>query len=281
MFNMSLSNFFSSRFAFLSIVFSLFALASLNTNAQHVNIYPTILDFQIGQPGEVQTEVVNITNNSNSPQAVRAYFGDWNRNEDGSHTYYEAGTQQFSCALWSSVDKNLIELAPGESKQIVLTLTGSENIQDFEKMKWAMLFLESTEIKEPIKPEENKVITRINDVIRFGLHIYQTPPSLNKYAVDLQSLDQSPEDGNYFDLGIENQSELMIYSRSHLELTNIETGEEFSTEKEECPIFPLGKRKVSLHLPENLPSGKYSMLAIMDYGDPNSLEAIERIIEIK
>lgn len=55
----------------------------------------------------------------------------------------------------------------------------------------------------------------------------------------------------------------------------------FSTEKEECPIFPLDKRKVSLHLPENLPSGKYSMLAIMDYGDPNSLEAIERIIEIK
>jgi len=67
----------------------------------------------------------------------------------------------------------------------------------------------------------------------------------------------------------------MVRKKTCLELTDILMGEEFRGEIEECPIFPLGKRGVSLHLSEGRTKGEYSVLGILDCGDPYSLEAIE------
>lgn len=254
---------------------------SLSGFSQQINIFPTILNFDLASPGTVQSQTINITNNSNKKQAIEAYFGDWTRNEDGSHAYYDPGSKLFSCADWAKLNTNFLSLEAGETKQIVLTLQAPEDPEQLKEMKWAMTFIQITEVKEAQQPEPGKVMTQINEILRFGLHVYQTPPHLKKMAIELKSLLQNTENPKVFDLGVENIGELMLYTRSHIELTNISTGEEFKTEHEECPIFPLTKRKVSLHLPEDLPSGKYSMLAVLDYGDPNSLEAVERIVEIK
>lgn len=246
-----------------------------------MNIYPTILNFQLSEPGSVQTQTINITNNSDKRQTIESYFGDWNRQEDGGHVYYEGGTQTFSCAQWAQMNTNLLEIDPGESTQLILTLTAPDNAEELEKMKWCMLFLQGSSIKEEQENNTTTMGTRINEIIRFGIHVYQTPASMSLLSAVAQDLNQNEEDPNEFLLDLENNGQVMVKTKSYLELVNINTGAEFRGKIEECPIFPLGKRKVSLQLPAEIPAGKYSLLAIMDYGDPNSLEAIEKIIEIK
>lgn len=267
------------KFAFiLSIVFTFSGLWSYG---QQINVFPTILNFQLTEAGSLETQSINITNNSKTKQAITAYFGDWTRNEDGSHSYYEPSSQPYSCASWAILNSNLLELEPGQTAQLILTLQAPKDQSELEEMKWAMLFLQSTTIREPKKNDPTKLTAQINEIVRLGLHIYQTPGTLDFTAVSLNGLKQNEENSRAYDLSIKNEGQVMVKAKSYLELTNIATGEEFRSELEECPIFPLGKRKVSLLLPADLPNGKYSMLAIMDYGNPNSLEAIEQIIEIK
>lgn len=256
-------------------------LFSGNSLGQQLNIYPTIVNFQLSEPGSVQTQTINITNNSDKKQTIESYFGDWNRKEDGGHEYFEGSTQPFSCAGWAQMNTNLLEIAPGESTQLILTLKAPEDPAELEKMKWCMLFLQGSSIKEAPEASETQMETRINEIIRFGIHVYQTPAKMNLISAVAQDLNQNEENPEFFFLDLENNGQVMVKTKSYLELTNINTGAEFRGEIAECPIFPLGKRKVSLQLPAELPAGKYSLLAIMDYGDPNSLEAIERIIEIK
>lgn len=263
---------FSTLFFFLSSTFAF---------SQTINVFPTIIDFSIGQTGTTQTQSLNITNNSQKSQAVRVYFGDWIRKENGSHEYFEPGSQPFSCANWLSLNTNFAEIPAGGSVQITVSALSPTNQEELEAMKWAMLFIESTEVKEKIEDLGEGVRTKINEIMRIGIHIYQNPPSITKLEAKLESLKPSESNENQYDITILNSGQKMVRTKSYLELTNIDTGVSFHSEIEECPIFPLGKRIVSLQLPAELPKGKYSMLGILDFGDPNSLEAIERIVEIK
>jgi hypothetical protein len=46
-------------------------------------------------------------------------------------------------------------------------------------------------------------------------------------------------------------------------------------------MFPEGKRVVRFAIPEKLAKGKYSALAVLDIGEDQELQAIEKSIEIK
>lgn len=239
------------------------------------------MNFKLTDPGSIETQTINITNNSQKVQSLEAYLGDWNRNEDGTHTYYDANTQPFSCASWVKLSTNYLEIQPGEFTQLVVTFQAPNNPEELQAMKWAMVFLQGTEPRTKVDGVPGGVQTKINEIIRMGVHLYQTPSHLKLMEAKALALEPNTEEQNVYDLDIENTGYVMLNTRSYLELTNINTGEEFKSEIVECPVFPTGKRLVSLQMPENLPKGQYSMLGILDYGDPYTLEAVEKIIEIK
>ena len=45
-------------------------------------------------------------------------------------------------------------------------------------------------------------------------------------------------------------------------------------------MFPEGKRILKFIIPETIPKGKYSALAVLDIGEDEELQAIEKTIEI-
>ncbi len=249
--------------------------------SQKISVYPTTLEFELASPGKTQTQVLNITNNSDINQAIEIYTGDWTRNADGGHSYFEPGTQLYSCAEWISVNTKFLNIPPGQTSELVVTLQAPEDASKLEAMKWAMLYIQGSKFRERIEDKGNGVQTRVNELMRFGIHIYQTPPSLNLVSAKLASLSPSNEGKDFYDVEVVNDGSVMLRAKSFLELTNVNTGEEFKSESTEFPIFPLGRRKVLLQLPDNLPKGEYSMLAILDYGNPDSLEAIEKIVKIE
>ncbi|MBN9380099.1 MAG: hypothetical protein J0H74_05010 [Chitinophagaceae bacterium] len=246
---------------------------------QKVAIQPSILDFHLA-PGNTVSQVVHISNLSDQQMGFRAYLADWLRDSTGVHQYFRPDTLSHSCAGWVSLDKDFIEVPPGGSRDLVVKLQPPSDLRSFQQMKWAMLFLQSGVEQDSASAHGKDFNTHIRQLLRVGVHIYQTPPTLTHYSARALALKEVPGEKNAYDLYMENTGETMLQCKVHLELTNIETGKEFRSEKVEFPVFPEGTRKVRLMVPVNTPRGRYSALAILDIGEGIPLEAVEKKIEV-
>lgn len=250
-------------------------------NAQQININPSIVDFHLQNTGAAETQTITITNNSTKSQSFEISLGDWNRKTDGAHDYFKPNTQPYSCASWITLDKNFIEIPAGSIGEVTLTIQAPNKVEDLEKMKWAMLFIQGANLKKPVSNGPNEAKATIQEIVRMGIHIYQTPPNLTENSAKAISLNANKKDPKIYDFEIENNGKIMINGKSHLEITNLANSEEIITTNVEFPVFPGGKRIVLLPLPQNLKPGKYSVLAVLDYSENASLEAVEKTIEIK
>ncbi len=259
----------------------LFLLTFEQLSAQQVNINPSIVEFHLQNIGSAETKVIRITNNSSKTQSFEVSLGDWNRKIDGSHDYFKPSTKPFSCASWITFDKNFIEIPAGAFGEITLTLQATNKPEDLDVMKWAMLFIQGANLKKSVENGPNEAKASVQEIIRMGIHVYQTPPSLTESLAKAISLTSTKEKPKVYDFEIENIGKTMINGRTHLEITNLSTSQETITETLEFPVFPGGKRIFPLELPSSLKPGKYSILAVLDYSDNAPLEAVEKMIEIK
>jgi hypothetical protein len=248
--------------------------------AQKVGIQPSILEFHV-TPGVTESQVIRISNTSESKVSFQAYLSDWLRDSTGGHHYYKPDTLSRSCAAWITTDKNFIEVEPGKSAELLVRLQAPLDPGLFKQMKWAMLFLQSAAEQDSADRKNKQFSTKIKELLRVGVHIYQTPPSVTQMSAKAISLKPVEGQNNAYDFYMINSGETMLQCKAHLELTNIVTGAAIRLDKIEFPVFPDGKRTVRLNIPDSVPKGKYSALAILDIGEDASLEAIERTIEVK
>lgn len=249
------------------------------THAQQINIQPSILDYHLA-PGTSESQAITITNLSRKKMIFEANLADWLRDSTGAHQYFVADTLSRSCAKWVSLNKMLIELEPGQSENLLVKLTAPLDPAANKEMKWSMLFLQSVSEQDSSSRNRNKMSTRINEIVRVGIHIYQTPPQLTNLSAKALSFTEVPGEKNTYEFTMENTGDVMISCKTHLELTNVATGSETKLDNLEFPVFPGAKRKVRLSLPGKLPTGKYSALAILDLGEDMPLEALEKEIDV-
>lgn len=262
------------------VLMSVLLICPSITNAQRVNINPTLLTFNAAA-GESSAQTITIANVSDEKQVFQLSLGDWLRDSLGNHQYLKTGSLSRSCASWVKLDNSFIEIEPRASKDIRVTLNAPADTLLLKEMKWAMLFIQNVKEQENSKKKKGKVNAVINEIFRFGIHLYEIPPGVNQAeakSVDLRA-DQSIK-GNY-NFSIRNTGNIMLQCRAGLELTNMETGEEIKLDRVEFPIFPDAKRIIPLSIPTNLKKGRYSVLAVLEYHEDMPLEAIETTLEIK
>jgi hypothetical protein len=252
---------------------------SLSVSAQKIGIQPSILEFHV-VPGVTESQVIRISNMSDAKVSFQAYLADWLRDSTGAHHYYKPDTLSRSCASWITTDKNFIEVAAGKSADLLVRLQAPLNPDEFKQMKWAMLFLQSADEQDSADRKNKQFNTKIKELLRVGVHIYQTPPAVTQVSAKAVTLKPVEGEKNAYDFYMVNTGETMLQCKVHLALTNIETGKEFKSDMIEFPVFPDGKRTVRLAVPATVPKGKYSALAILDIGEDAALEAIERTIDV-
>lgn len=253
----------------------------VRVSAQQININPSLIDFHIDNVGSSESQVVVITNNSTSRQSFELSLGDWNRKADGSHEYFKPNTTPFSCAEWIKLDKNFLEIEAGKSGEITVNIQAPNKPEELEAMKWAMLFVQSANLKKPVTNGPNEAKASIQEIIRIGIHIYQTPASLTETSASAVGLTQNLKEPRVYDFEVKNTGKVMITGNFHLEITNLATSAETILPAKSFPIFPGGTRIVPFELPADIKPGKYSILGVLDYGESFSLEAVEKNIEIK
>lgn len=263
-----------------TVALFLFCLSAFSSLAQRISIQPSILDFRLAANGS-QTQAVTVTNLSEKKLVFQAYLADWLRDSTGGHQYFRPDTLSRSCASWVSLNKNLLELEPNVPQEILVRLQAPADTAKLNEMKWAMLFLQSTEEQDAASRAAKQMQTQVKEILRVGIHIYQTPPSVTDNKAKAVSLLPVAAEKNTYEFVLKNTGGAMLQCKAYMELTNVADGKSYTTEKTEFPVFPEGVRKVKLTLPTDLPKGKYSALAILDPGADLPLEAVEKSVEIK
>lgn len=263
------------------LLFSLVLMMSFGIKAQRFAVQPGIIQFN-AEPGITQTRTLKITNISDKKITFQAYFADWLRDSLGGHEYYRADTLSRSCANWVVLNKNLIEVEPQATEDVVVVLKTPFDAKQFDQMKWAMLFLQTVQEKDSVAGNSKELKTEIRELMRVGIHIYQTPPTVNKVEAKVDYFMHEEKDSikNSYSFKVENVGDVMLNCKSYITLTNITTGQEFKLERLEFPMFPEGKRLLKFVIPDNIPKGKYSALAVLDIGEDEELQAIEKTIDV-
>ncbi len=265
------------NFHFSAILLLLTVWFAASVNAQNLGVYPTTLDFRLTS-GQSEAQIINLSNGSANKVQFRIYLNDWVRDSAGGHIYYEPASIERSCARWLTIDKNFIELQPGESTQLTVQMLVPSSPDAATEMKWAMLFIETVE--ENTSRNDKNAQATVKNLIRVGVHVYQTPPNATEKGIKVLDLKPNPEIANTYDLYCKNTGDVMIECKAYLELAAA-TGEQTKLDFIEFPMFPDQVRVVTFELPKNLPVGKYNALGILDAGEDLSLEAVESTIEIK
>lgn len=265
------------NFHFLITTFLFLTVFTPLAKAQNLGVYPTTLDFRLSG-GQSEAQVINLSNGSASKVQFRIYLNDWVRDSTGGHIYFEPASLGRSCAKWMTIDKNFVELQPGESTQLTAQMLVPSTPEATAEMKWAMLFIETVE--ENVSRNDKNAQATVKNLIRVGVHVYQTPPNVTEKGIKVLDLKPNPEIANAYDLVCKNTGDVMIECKAHLELAAA-NGEQTKLDFIEFPMFPEQVRLVTFELPKNLPEGKYSALGILDAGEDLSLEAIESNIEVK
>ncbi|RYZ51281.1 MAG: hypothetical protein EOP49_12090 [Sphingobacteriales bacterium] len=261
----------------LLAIIILFSSISTSFAQPNLGAYPTILDFRLPQ-GQSQTQAVHLTNNSADKIQLRAYLNDWVRDSTGGHQYYRADTLPQSCSRFVTLDKNFVELLPGQSTDLTVTLAVPDSAAA-SMMRWSMLFIETVEEQNKVKDAGTQAAVR--NVLRIGVHIYQTPPAITSKEIKIFDLLPVAGTNNVYKVLCQNTGQTMIDCKSYIELNSLTDGNKIKLDPIEFPMFPLQRRYVMFELPPSVPKGKYSALAVLDGGEDIALEAVEGMIEVK
>jgi P pilus assembly chaperone PapD len=267
-----------SKKLFSLAVFLLCISIAAQVSAQNLGVYPTALSFQLTK-GNSESQVVNITNGSDKKMQFRLYLNDWIRDTLGGHEYYEPATIDRSCSKWITLNKNFVELEPGKSAQVTIKMNIPDEAGADAEMKWSMLFVETVE--ENTAQAAKNATAAVQNLLRIGIHIYQTPPTLTDKQIKAYDLKPLAGQDKKYQLFCQNTGNVMIQCKSYLELASMADGQKVKLEPIDFPMFPQQKRYVTFELPANIQKGKYSALAVLDGGEDISLEAVESVVEVK
>ena len=266
-----------TKFFLLSLTI-LIASTFIAKSQPNLGVYPTILEYHL-TGGQSESKSIHLTNNSPDTVQFRLYINDWFRDTLGGHAYFRADTLPQSCAKWLTFDKNFVQLETGKSTDVTVKLSLPDDGVSTDRMRWAMLFIETVEEKKNIKEKGTQAAVR--NVLRIGVHVYQTPPAITEKAIKVVDLTHVPKTTNTFQLLCQNTGKVMVECKSYLILNSMADGKETKLEPVEFPMFPDQKRYVIFELPKDFPKGKYSAQGVLDAGEDVSLEAVENIIDVK
>ncbi len=275
-----------TQLIYSGIFMFLLTCLGIQVNAQGVSINNGRLFFN-GIPGERQVQEIVLSNPTNEKVLLQFSFQDWVRDTFGIKQYSEAGTLPHSCATWASLNETSIELLPMSEKILAVEMLPPANITPAQGVFNTMLFIR--QIKDPYQrvATNGNLQSSISTTFQIGVHLYYIHPSLQQQELAIKGFELERETGvqtpRRFMLKLENVGETVVDGNIKLELTHADSGKEFRL-FENHPVtaafMPKDVRYVNLDLPEDLPAGKYSALAIVDIGASHELQMAVIDVEI-
>lgn len=247
-----------------------------------ISVSPSTIRFSARQ-GESKMENVRVKNDTDKKINFRLGFSDFIMGENGKPQGLTKAESPFALSRYASVAPAYFELNPGESREVVVSISIPSSDEP-PVAAWTILMIDQVVDRGPLAQngEENTIALGILPSVGFGVYIYQNPPGLRSDLVSTKKLElQSIAGKSEIHLEVVNEGTAIGFCLAHIELTNLATGKTEKLKAQKFNILPSFTRSFRLPLPEGISPGKYSLLSVIDTGNPEEVNAVETEVEIK
>lgn len=245
--------------------------------AQDFEVAPAKFLFDC-EPGQIQEKILYVRNHANQKQQFNLIATDMPVDSAGKKK--KVTNDKRSCKDWLTLSPSFFDLNPNESKEIKVVMQAPPG---HSETRWCILYVTVTEEQTSVAADK-AMRTGIKVKPRIGVRVIQSPKSNTNYKAsisELKEITQAKDTIRSFEAKITNTGDKVVDGKIYLVLSNLETAKEIKEKPRTFSVLPGGIKIVALPLTKKIPAGKYSLAAILDYGNNTSLEAVQMNIEVK
>lgn len=244
-----------------------------------VSVSPSTLRFN-AKPGTTQTKTIKITNDTKKKMTYQVNFQDYGLGADGQQDVSVKSDYRNALSKYVVVSPTLIELNAHEAKTISVTLDIPPG-DAYAIAMWTTLIidqvLERPKLQSP-NANNNTMGMGISTGMSFGVNVFQNPPNVAVNSVEIQAMKYikaSSKSENTLLMKAKNTGDGIGYCLYYIELTSILTGRQNKLKVKQFSIFPGYEKELRFELPKELEKGKYSAMAVLDFGNKDELQTAE------
>lgn len=232
--------------------------AQLTIDQLELQLDPRSADRKVG--------VFSITNEGTDAVQVALHAEDWDRAESGENRFFPLGSQPHSCGDKLSVFPLSMRLEPGATGQVRVSAAGLAESAD---ACWQIVFAETARPPRPAGAQR-----AILYVVRTGVKVYVERAGLPKDgAVEDVALAPHPQPNGRplpaptrdLVIAFRNTGGVSLRTTGRVEFRRADNSVAATATIAEFPTLPGARRNVSVAMPQ-LPPGKYTALAMLDFG---------------
>lgn len=252
------------------ILTGLVLLFSTNIKAQDFEVAPVKMNFKV-DPEESQTKILSIKNHSNFRTSFTISFADFILDKNGKRQAIEKNSSKTSCAEWITPEQTFFQINPNEQVQVKITM--QPPVDDYTT-RWALMYIQTVTEKTSFDVDEGMGAgVRLSG--RIAVEVFRDPvirltPKLK--IKDLREISDIDSTHRYFTADIINTGKNIAECKVNFIASNLNTAEEIEFDPIYFNSFPGFLREVKFKLPATLPAGKYSLVALLDYGKDITIE---------
>jgi len=227
------------------------------------------------EPGQIQTKILYIRNHANQKQQFNVSVVDLPADSLGKKKKVEK-----SCKDWLTLNPAFFDLNPNEVKEVKVVL---QTPPGHSETRWCMIYVSATEEQTSLAADK-QMKSGVKVKPRIGVKVIQSPRSNTNWQGAIGGLKEitlATDTVRTFQANISNTGDKVIDGKIYLVLSNLETAKEIKEKPERINVLPGAVKIITLTMPKNVPSGKYSLAAILDYGNNSTLEAVQMNVEVK
>ena len=210
-----------------------------------------------------RTGVLMVRNDGAERAQATLSIEDWDRSDDGGNRFYAAGTMPQSCASALKVFPLALNLAPGESQAVRITMDSSASTTSKAEC-WSVVLVETT------LPQTNATGRTLLYRLRTGVKVYALPRGL---TVDGQVADvsmhsatvASEEAKDTVEVAFQNTGTKHVVAKGKVEIRRPDNSTVAVVTLPLAYALPGATMRVRAVLPA-LTGGRYVLLAVMDFG---------------
>lgn len=248
------------------------ACCLLPSYGQDFEVAPVKLNYDC-EPGQIQTKTMTIRNHANTKQQFVLVISDIKLDSIKSSV-------NKSCKDWLTINPSFFDINPNETMEVKVTMQVPPGQY---ATRGAMIHVSATEEQTALSADK-QMKSAIKVKPRIGVKVVQSPRSNTNYKgaiTHLKEITQAKDTVRSFEVKVMNTGDKMIDGKIYIVLSNLETAKEIKQKPQKVSLFPGVSKITTLYMPKNVPPGKYSLAAILDYGNNSTLEAVQMNVEVK
>lgn len=235
-----------------------------------VKVNPARIIFNL-QPGERDTGVITVTNETDQTVDLLAVYYDWNLDQQNKLTTYKSGTLKETLDGLIKFNPRKFSLKPGESQLVRFTVTfpeGGEDVKPFERRGIIFFEHEDSFVEEGMGAS---VKTMIGSIVYLMPEVYELAFKLKGAKVGIG------KDGKYWS-GLLVQNDCLVHTRFTIDYKVIDADHKVIDEGEvdETVLLPGMSRVIFFPLQESYTSGSYNLMVNFNFEgtDEDMVQAI-------